>query len=209
MSYRHRIYSLDRKTTEELHKCSSYKEYLEAVKEYASKNNLKIVCDEPQEGEARPYYPLYKLGKEIYNFGSRYNNANEMYKHGNSLFSSDELNEYFSEEHPIILDKSGLLCAIEYYRNCVIKEMEEVLSEAPPKCWDKRSHIDRLKTYVDDRLRDWTVYKEWGESHNIYNLNPESDNIVSSWYFEYQIFELVRIYKTFDWENNCMLFYGW
>ncbi len=209
MSYRHRIYSLDKKTTESLHKCSSYEEYIETVKEYALKNNLKIVYDEPQEGESYPCCPLYKLGEEIYNFGSGYNNANEMYKHGNSLFSSNELNEYFSEEHPIVLDKSGLLCAIEYYRNCVIKEMEEVLSEAPPKHWDKGSHIDRLKTYVQDRLSDWTVYKEWGETHNIYNLDSESDNIVSSWYFEYQIFELVRIYKTFDWENNCMLFYGW
>jgi hypothetical protein len=37
-----------------------------------------------------------------------------------------------------------------------------------------------------------------------------SDNprLVSSWKYEYEIFELVRIYKTFDFKKNVLIYYG-
>lgn len=41
-----------------------------------------------------------------------------------------------------------------------------------------------------------------------YNLD-EGDEITTSWKYEYSIFELVRIYKTFDWKNNVMIYYGY
>ena len=42
-----------------------------------------------------------------------------------------------------------------------------------------------------------------------YNLKEDNSEIVSSWRYEYAIFEMVRLFKTFDWENNYLLFYGW
>lgn len=41
------------------------------------------------------------------------------------------------------------------------------------------------------------------------NTNKEKESLVSSWLYEHTIFDLVRIYKTFDWENKCLLFMGW
>jgi hypothetical protein len=41
-----------------------------------------------------------------------------------------------------------------------------------------------------------------------YDLN-KGDEITTSWKYEYGIFELVRIYKTFDWKKNVMVYYGW
>jgi hypothetical protein len=35
------------------------------------------------------------------------------------------------------------------------------------------------------------------------------DEVTTSWKYEYAIFELVRIYKTFDWENDIMIYYGY
>lgn len=41
-----------------------------------------------------------------------------------------------------------------------------------------------------------------------YNLK-NGDNITTSWKYEYAIFELVRIYKSFDWKRNVMIYYGY
>jgi hypothetical protein len=35
------------------------------------------------------------------------------------------------------------------------------------------------------------------------------DEITTSWKYEYGIFELVRIYKSFDWKRNIMVYYGY
>ena len=40
-------------------------------------------------------------------------------------------------------------------------------------------------------------------------IYKEKECLVSSWLYEHTIFDLVRIYKTFDWENKCLLFMGW
>lgn len=40
-----------------------------------------------------------------------------------------------------------------------------------------------------------------------YNID-RGDNITTSWKYEYAQFELVRIYKTFDWDNYLMIYYG-
>lgn len=41
-----------------------------------------------------------------------------------------------------------------------------------------------------------------------YNLE-RGNEITTSWKYEYGIFELVRIYKSFDWKKNVMVWYGW
>jgi len=53
---------------------------------------------------------------------------------------------------------------------------------------------------------------EWGINTPFdmlpYNLERK-DEITTSWKFEYEIFELVRIYKSFDWKRNVMFYYGY
>ena len=41
-----------------------------------------------------------------------------------------------------------------------------------------------------------------------YNLT-KGDEITTAWKYEYNVFELVRIYKSFDWKKNVMVFYGY
>lgn len=53
---------------------------------------------------------------------------------------------------------------------------------------------------------------EWGltfmDKMRPYELDKREE-ITSSWKYEYAIFELVRIYKEFDWENNVMYYHGY
>lgn len=212
MAYRLRLGFVDKATAEKINSFSSKQEYLEFYNSHIQSKGIKRTVNLADE-EAHIYCPLYDIINEIYDFGSAYNNAEEMYKNGSPLFSSKELKEMFENENPVILDKKGVICAIEFYRNCVIKEMEDVLSETAPY-WDKRNHSDRMKDFISKRHNEWTTYREYegtdvGDALSVYCLNPKTDCIVNSWFFEYQIFELVRIYKTFDWENNSMIFYGW
>lgn len=48
---------------------------------------------------------------------------------------------------------------------------------------------------------------EWDRTKP-FNLK-EGTHVSTSWKYEYSIFELVRIYKTFDWKRNVMFYYGY
>ena len=49
---------------------------------------------------------------------------------------------------------------------------------------------------------------EWRSQLKPFDLN-KGDEITISWKYEYNIFELVRIYKSFDWKKNIMVYYGY
>lgn len=204
MGYRHRIYEFDKALVEKIRACKTKNDLIEVI----SKTNPDAY---EYYDEEENYIQLYRLGKELFNFGSYYENASEMYKHGDSLFLSDELNEEFSDEKAIVLDKEGLLCAIEWQKEKIISIYEDLLKD------DYKGHEDdlveryqhqsyKLQRHVEDHLRWWKP--EWGD-FCAYNLNENTDSIVRSWLYEHTIFELVRIYKSFDWENKRMIFMGW
>ena len=58
--------------------------------------------------------------------------------------------------------------------------------------------IERMRVMVDNSI-DFTLT----------DIPEESETILNSWLFEYQIFELVRLYKSIDWNKYTILFYGW
>lgn len=56
------------------------------------------------------------------------------------------------------------------------------------------------------------MISEWGGDGlkmTPYDLSNNSDNIVSSWKYEYAVFELVRLFKSFDWENDVLIYNGY
>ena len=58
-------------------------------------------------------------------------------------------------------------------------------------------------------IEDATKYAKLNEQTKPYNTDIEDEKIVNSWLYEYSIFELVRLFKKFDWENDVLLLYGW
>lgn len=203
MSYRHRIYKVPKSFVEEARACSTMDEFKEVYKKYLTDTEVQYYCLE--EGN---YRPLYQLGKQLFDFGDGYQNAEEMYKHGDSLFTSEELNKAYYDYLPIVLDEDALLCAIEFSRNLVVDKLRDLLREESEDKWEKRkSQLDRMKQYIEWELNEWD--NEYCSDLRPYNLNKEFEAIVDSWMYKYTTFELVRIYKTFDFQNYAMLFYGW
>ncbi len=94
----------------------------------------------------------------------------------------------------LVCTENVLLKIIEDYRLTVLKWYEK-----------------QLKTPKEAEHNYRTMVREWGgDKWNMipYDLDKETDNIVKSWRFEYAIFDLVRIYKSFDWENDVLIYSG-
>lgn len=190
MGYSEYLYEIDKRLVDEIRKCKTEQEYISVC----CKFNVEVDDD---------YVPINHLGKEIYEFGKDYENSDKLYKHGNSLFTSEELNEQYGDYNAIILEKSGLVCAIEWQRDRIIKIYEDLLREKSINVFDERSQFDRMKEHITSHLRWWKPF--YGVA---YNLDENRENLVESWLYEHSIFDLVRIYKSFDWENKYLIFAG-
>lgn len=197
MGYRQYIYSIDRSLANEIRACKTEKEFVNLIMQ----RNPAAVYYDPIEDAA--YIGLSNLGNELFEFGKYYENSDEMYKHGDSLFSSEELRELYEDYGAIVLEPDGLLCAIKWQRQHVIEMYEDLLREKSKNDWDSRPQIDRLIENAKDYLAWW----KYGDGPADLNLNRS--RLASSWLYEHTYFDLVRIYKTFDWDNQSIIFLGW
>lgn len=197
MGYRQYLYSIDTWLVDEIKKCKTEDDFIKTMQKF---RNEIVEYDSIDE---QYYVPLYSIGDKLFEFGKYYENSDEMYKHGDSLFTSDELNERFSDYGVIVLEEDGLLCALDWQRKHIIEMYEDLLREKSGHDWDTRSQLDRLIQHAGAYLREWEY------SDGPADLNKEHEHLVDSWLYEHTYFELARIYKTFDWDNKSMLFMGW
>ena len=211
MGYRQYFYEVDKSKIEGIRKCKTEEE----LYDFCIKNDIE--CDkEEYNGKIHYYLPVYHLGQQLFEFGKYYENSNEIYKHGDSLFTSNELNERYEDYGAIVCDEDAILCAIEWQKQHIISMYEHLINNTfeepiarysyPSEIDDKELHYQRLLRHCKDHLSWW---KPTFGDYSAINTNKEKDYLVSSWLYEHTIFDLVRIYKTFDWENKCLLFCGW
>ena len=210
MGYRQYFYEVDKHIVDGFRKCQTEEE----LYKFCIANNIE--CSKEEE-YGKVYYscPLYHIGKEIFEFGKYYENASEIYKNGDSLFTSNELNERYEDYGAIICDENAILCAIEWQKQHIINMYEHLVNNTfeepyargfyPSDIDDKELHYRRLLNHCKDHLDLWKpMFVE-----SAFDLNKDRDNLVKSWLYEHTIFDLVRIYKTFDWESKCLMFMGW
>lgn len=152
---------------------------------------------------------LHKIGKPFYDFGKYYENVGSIQNLGIPLFSDERLLEDYSDYNPFIVGKEGLLNAIEHYQDKIIKMYENLLF---------KTDEERLEEDFDERTREQvfedhlqSMYKEWKGPFGVraINVNEKNSAITTSWKYEYAIFELVRLYKSTDWNKYGLLFFGW
>lgn len=72
---------------------------------------------------------------------------------------------------------------------------------------EDKSNIYALINHIRSMAGAWGVCSLF-QDFLPYNLET-GDAVTNSNFYEYTIFELVRIYKTFDWKKDVMVFYGW
>jgi hypothetical protein len=176
---------------------------------------------------------VYEFGKELHEFG-KYTNFDPPKKSLKKFFKNKQLMERYYEHDFYIVTKEFLEYLIESYRQRVINFYNQMFlpfieptsgrlednrpflkSVQADYSFSKEKYTFDFSTISEDEqaalyqilhhIRDMRI--EWVHLKPYDLANGES--ITGSWKYEYAIFELVRIYKTFDWRKNVMIYYGY
>lgn len=204
MGYRHYFYLVDIEECDKV-KDMTYAEFVKHLKE-----NTPEAVEQDDEGAWVNFHRALNQ-KEIFEFGKLYyeDTDEKIYSHGEPLFSINDTQEYFEDYQPYRMGKDGLLEAIKIYEEKIINYYEDLLKDGAVQILpfgievprDDIKSVGKLKEHAEDMVRRW----KWGAI----NLDEDRDAITTSWLYEHQIFELVRLYKAIDWDKKCLLFYGY
>lgn len=202
MGYRHYMYIVPCSMVEEI-QGMTYSE----LKVYAQKVGCYSATD------IEEWVDLIELiGKnDFFGFGKFYENAQNIQNLGTPLFSIDDTQRYFEEYAPYVVGRDAVLCAIEDYRQKIVNwyssllMTQEEFEKSKVYFPSKLNQEERIRRHLENQ-RD-----EWENSFGLLAIDTDEDspNIVRSWLYEYEIFELVHRLKTMDWGKNTLVFMGW
>ena len=184
------------------------------------------------------YVGVYNFGVELYEYG-KYVDFKPPKNSMKTFFKKKESQEYWNSDNELfVVTKEFLEYTINYYRDRVrtyysnlldtFYESDIYIESSEFLKSKKRIYTGSSKNEYDFDVNKITpkeksaivniiqhvsgIASEWGVKNSIieqpYDLNG-NDNITSSWKYEYAIFELIRIYKSFDWKRNVMIYYGY
>jgi hypothetical protein len=150
---------------------------------------------------------LYKIKKEDYVKGREFFDydddiATEIYELGKYL--DNEVREGLSvidenncpDTECLLIDIESVLCIISHYAQRHLNFLNTLKRGKNPQY--------TMESHLDDQIRKWSRPDDF-----VYDLDRGRENIVNSWEFQYEIFDLVRIYKTFDTENYFLIWAGY
>lgn len=157
------------------------------------------------------YESQYELGKDVDQFPKKY------FK---SVFKNKETQKHFTQEHDFyVVEKEFVKALIEYYTEKIKTYYEQMLSpfikedkkvagfmvdKEIPITPEEISGVYELISHIRSMGMEWGV----GWYGVPYNLKENGD-MITSWKYEYSIFNLVILYRTFDWKRNVMIYYGY
>ena len=165
--------------------------------------NLKYLKDDDD------WIGVYDLAEtRLYEFGKYVEwTAEEKEIYGEDVFKDKELAERYEEHDFYKINQDGLLSIIGWYHGQISDYFQE-LEKASNDLTGMRDKYEKNENFIKNYFRSKS--NEWGNNFNLtpYDLKRE-DTLISSWLYEYGIFELVKIYKEFDFENNVAIIYGY
>ncbi len=205
MGYRHYLYAIPKEQVAEIQACQTNKDCIDFAERYGYKVD-RDCCD-----DGSYWFAPYGVGKEIYELGKYSEIGFKLESERPSLFTSDELKERYSDYGFALLTKDDFRAVIEAYRQKIIDWLKSLLEpEDDPIIPSKLSKEERkrlaIEHSIEDKLDSWSG-KYFGISP--IDLDESRERIIGDWSYEYAIFELVRVYKSFDWENNDLVLVGW
>jgi hypothetical protein len=168
---------------------------------------------------------LYELGKCVDEFDESYFKP---------FFTNTELHSHMnSDSEFLVVEKEFVKAIIDRYNGCIKKYYSEMIT---PFFGTETNPTEFLNTVKRDRaIVDGDIVSKYtfdftkitqDEQNSLFlilehirSMNSEwncltpydldnGHSVTTSWKYEYEIFELVRIYKHFDWDNNIMVWWG-
>jgi hypothetical protein len=179
---------------------------------------------------------VYDFGKELYEFG-KYTDFEPPKGSLKTFFKNKELNKYYTDEHDFnIVTPEFLAYIIDSYKKIVTDYYNDMMNPFFGKKverYDRDNPTDFLNSvnveynYPNNKYKfDFSLITQeeqnslWKIIDHVRSMRTQwtaitpydlsrGDEVTTSWKYEYVIFELVRIYKTFDWKKNVMIYYGY
>ncbi len=194
---------------------------LDEVYTYKGKINSKDSFD---------YIGVYDFGKELYSFG-KWAGFDPPQKSFKDFFKNEETQSYWGKEHDlIVVTKEFIAYIIDEYKERIKKYYNEMVTPFLGNGDKPSEFLNSIKTEYGIRNDEYTfdftkitndeqtaLFKmiehvrsfrsEWVQLIP-YSLE-RGDAITDSWKYEYAVFELVRVYKHFNWKKNVMIYYGY
>lgn len=206
MGYRHRFATVSKDVYDVVKDMTP-----EQLKEWVLKNQPEGWYD---EGDGEGWFSHYLvLGQtEIFDFGKDCWFATDLMQRTKMLFNNPET---ANAMEPISL------CTREDFE-FVIEEMRKHIHKYFKECFETYSP-EQMKHHFQEKAEEWGDMTDIlgltdiapdraaaiNAQHRPYNMDVTREGLVSSWLYEYEIFELVLLYRTFNWDNTVLMFYGW
>lgn len=209
MGYRNYFYSANKKMVDKVRRYS-----YEDLAYYLDFIGSKALDIEEYDGEREMIIDFFNMfnQKKIFEFGKLYwdDIAERIDSHGEPLFLNKDTQDAFCDYCPYIVTKEAVKEAIDVYQEKIVNYYKELVEYKQPRRLPFGFVISRSKKHKDNKLQSMArdQYFYWSNEYAV-NLDEDSDSLTNSWMYEHEIFDLVRIYKTFDFENNYLLFYGY
>lgn len=185
MGYRHYFYCVPKTQIEEIKNCKTNDEFCD----WAESKGYEV----DRYDDENPYCSISNIGKEIYEFGKYVDWAFKMQEKNERLFASEELIKQYEDEMPVICTQEDFLSVIHIYKQKIVDYYKGLLEK------DDETKARHIKGQL----------YEWVSGYCPINTDLTKECITHSWLYEYSIFELVRLYKTFDFENIALVLLGW
>ena len=205
MGYRHYLYAVPKNQVAEIQACKTNDDWCN----FAEKHGYEVSRDYCDYGSG--WLSPYKIGTELYELGKYSEIGCKLESERPSLFTSEELKKRYEDYGFALLTKDDFKAVIEAYRQKIIDWLQSLLNpEDNPTIPSKLSREERkhlaIEHSIEDKIDSWSG--KYFEISPI-DLDESRERITGDWSYEYAIFELVRIYKIFDWENNSLVLVGW
>ena len=205
MGYRHYLYAVPKKQVAEIQACKTNDDWCNFAERYGYRVSLSV-CNDGSD-----WFAPYDVGNDLYELGKYSEIGFKLESERPSLFTSDELKKRYEDYGFALLTKDDFKAVIETYRQKIINWFQSLLDpEDHPIIPSGPSKEERRCALIDNEIKNkidnWSG-KYFGISP--IDLDESKERITGDWSYEYAIFELVRVYKAFDWENNELVLVGW
>lgn len=213
MGYRTYIQVVKKDIIEDLHNCKTIEDLIKVQEKH------ELECFEPKSEFNDAYFKVYKIPyREQFEFGKYCNEGRDSYQNTQNVFTTPELQELVEENDfrfgGIEVIKAAIDWTekriIEMYQNLIDCKSDWILEQHEidlmPDEEKKNYHYDMLLEHCRGYLNYW---KTEIPGIHAYNDNRDKSELSNDWLYEHTFWDLVRMWKEFDKENELVLFIGW
>lgn len=213
MGYRTYIQVVKKDIIEDLHNCKTIEDLIKVQDEH------KLECFTPKSEFNGSYFSVYRIPhREQFEFGKFCDGGRDTYQNTQDVFTTPELQELVEENAFRFGGVEVIKAAIDWTEKRII-EMYQNLIDCKSDWIFEQHEIDSMtneekKNYHYDMLLEhclgyFNYWKTEIPGIHAYNDNREKSELSNDWLYEHTFWDLVRMWKEFDVENELILFIGW